>query len=557
MSDDTIGRRDDVDWLRVFATYLLFPFHTAMVFNPAPFYHIRNDELSFTMLVFSGFISLWHMPLFFLLAGWSLVGSLRARGTRVFIGERVRRLLVPLVAGCAIFGPVIKYVELRTGLDASYAGLRVSPALQAGFRTVIPSGLDVAPPFDERFVDFWPTFFTHASRFTWAHLWFVAYLLTFTVLSLPLFTRLLRRPARASRVAPGWVYLPIVPLALVQIFLRPHWPGLQNLYDDWANVAYYGIYLWAGFLLARSPALERAVHAEWRRALAIGVATTLGLLLGVLGVIRSPAVVLAGSAVAGWCFVVALLGATHRFLDVSTPALRYLAESAFPVYVLHQTAIVLVGYYLVLPLPLGVAAKFTLLLVGAVVVTLGTYQYVVRPLAIPRFLLGMKPRVCPLRRSVAVQATTAMLVLAVVLAPDASRAASPLGLWYAEGGAAQVAIERCDDALCGRVVWLRSPFDERGCDLRDRYNPDAGLRDRSLVGLELLRGVAPTPDADGVLHGGVIYDPTSGRTYRCLLRLDGDDRLELRGYLGVPLIGRTTTWLRVGAEERLCREDAR
>jgi uncharacterized protein (DUF2147 family) len=557
MSNEPMARRDDVDWLRVVATYLLFPFHTAMVFNPAPFYHIRNDELSFGMLVFSGFISLWHMPLFFLLAGWSLVGSLRARGTPAFLGERVRRLLVPLVAGCALFGPVIKYLELRTGLDASYAGLRVSPALQAGFRTVIPSGLDVAPPFDERFVDFLPTFFTHASRFTWAHLWFVAYLLTFTLLYLPLFTWLLRRPVRTDRVAAGWVYLPIVPLALVQVFLRPHWPGLQNLYDDWANVAYYGVYLWAGFLLARSPALERAVHDEWRRALAIGVATTLGLLLAVLGVIKSPAIVLAGSAVAGWCFVVALLGVARRFLDVATPALRWLAESAFPVYVLHQVTIVVLGYYLVLPLPLGVATKFALLLAASVLVTLGVYQYVVRPLALPRFLLGMKPRVCPLKRPLVVQATSALLVVGLVLAAGAGRAASPLGLWYAEGGAAQVAIERCGGALCGRVIWLRSPFDERGCDLRDRYNPDAGLRDRSLVGLELLRGVTPTPDPDGTLRGGVIYDPTSGRTYRCLLRLDGDDRLELRGYIGLPIIGRTTTWLRVGAEERLCREDSR
>src|SRR5262245_2967166 len=69
-------RRVDVDWLRVFATYLLFPFHAAMVFNPAPFYHVRNADLSMGMLVFTGFVSLWHMPLFFLLAGWSIVASL-------------------------------------------------------------------------------------------------------------------------------------------------------------------------------------------------------------------------------------------------------------------------------------------------------------------------------------------------------------------------------------------------------------------------------------------------------------------------------------------------
>ena len=72
-------RRYDIDWLRVFATYLLLFFHSAMVFNPAPFFHIRNDDVSFVMLIVCGFIALWHMPLFFLLAGWSAFSSVAAR----------------------------------------------------------------------------------------------------------------------------------------------------------------------------------------------------------------------------------------------------------------------------------------------------------------------------------------------------------------------------------------------------------------------------------------------------------------------------------------------
>ncbi len=72
------ARRPDIDWLRVLATYLLFAFHVGKVFDPAPFYHVRNADLSFAMLVFCGFVSLWHMPLFFLLAGWSAAASLGA-----------------------------------------------------------------------------------------------------------------------------------------------------------------------------------------------------------------------------------------------------------------------------------------------------------------------------------------------------------------------------------------------------------------------------------------------------------------------------------------------
>src|SRR5262245_14162783 len=208
------ARRPDVDWLRVGATYLLFVFHVGKVFDPAPFYHIRNGDLSFAMLVACGFISLWHMPLFFLLAGWSAASSLEARGVRGFLAERARRLAIPLVAGCVLLAPAIKYLELRSGLDLNHTGLRVAPALRDGFKVVIPGGLPVAAPFDESFLTFLPTFFTHLERFTWAHLWFIAYLFTFTVVYLPVFAWLLRRRDRLEGLGSWAVYLPLVPLTV-------------------------------------------------------------------------------------------------------------------------------------------------------------------------------------------------------------------------------------------------------------------------------------------------------------------------------------------------------
>lgn len=383
-------RRHDIDWLRVFATYMLLLFHVGMVFNPAPFYHIRNAEVSFTFLVLCGFIGLWHMPLFFLLAGWSAFPSLSRRGARGFLGERFFRLFVPLLAACVLLMPSIKYLELSNGFDANYTGLYVAPELQASFRQVIPSGLPVAAPFDQGFFEFLPTFFTDLTRFTWAHLWFVVYLLAFTLLYLPLFLCLRRwRGGYGGAVSPLWVYLPVVPLAIVQMTMRERWPGLQNLVDDWANFAYYSTYLIAGFLLARFPALEAAAHRERTRALVIALAATSVLLLGALGVFASPPVMLGLTAVAGWCFVVAMLGWAHRALSFSTSALRYLAESAFPVYLLHQSAIVVPGYFLI-QLPLGLWTKFWLLLAVSLALTASAYHLLVRPYAVGRFLCGMK-----------------------------------------------------------------------------------------------------------------------------------------------------------------------
>lgn len=563
MNQRTDDRRYDIDWLRVSATYLLLLFHVGMVFNPAPFYHIRNADQSFAMLIVCGFISLWHMPLFFLLAGWSAFSSISVRNTGGFLRERFFRLFVPLVAGCVLLMPAIKFLELSSGLDANYTGLHVAPSLQEGFRQVIPSGLPVAAPFNESFLSFLPTFFTHLSRFTWAHLWFVAYLLTFTLLYLPLFRRI--RDSRewfGRGVSVIWVYGPILPLAIIQVTMRERWPGLQNLIDDWANFAYYSIYLIAGFALARFPALEEAMHRERKRALAIGLAATVVLLLGVLGAFSSPSILLANTAIAGWCFVVSLLGWARRKLSYQTAALAYLTESAFPVYLLHQWAIVVPGYFLIRS-PLGLWTKFLLLLVISTALTMAPYHLLVRPFSIPRFLCGMKTTRASVRRRLAVGLTAGGVVLAAVVVAGMTppseaaqeRIASPLGRWYAEGGAAQVEITECDAGLCGRVAFLRSPFDENGCEMRDVNNPDPERRTEPVLGLEILhaaeRSAGSRPE-----WSGTIYDPGSGSTYSCTIRSDGDDRLRLRGYIGVPLIGRTTTWVRVGREDQTCRDTA-
>jgi len=543
-------RRPDIDWLRVLATLLVVVFHTAMVFNAAPFYHIRNPDLSFPLLVFCGFVSLWHMPLFFVLAGWSLSRAIGSRSGAEVLKERAARLGVPLLAGIALFMPWIKYIELRSGMDLSHRGLKVTEALQPGFRTVIPTGLPTMPEFHETFREFLPQFFTNMDRFTWSHLWFIAYLFTFTTVLLPLFMRW-ARAARPSLELRAWmVWAPVPLLALIQVVLRPHWPGIQNLYNDWANVAYYLTFLSAGFALGWDPRLEALVHSQWKRAFAVGLVTCAVLLGGITGLYSSPSILLVGSAVAGWAFILAILGAGHRWLSFSTPTLRYLSEAALPVYLLHQAAIVIPGYWIV-GLPFGVALKFLLIVTTAFALIFGAYHFLVRPLQPLRLLFGMRPLACPLRQGRVVAASTAVAALLVLSNWHYSEAGeTPIGRWYAEGGAAQVEVEPCGDALCGRVVWLRSPYDENGCVMSDRKNPDVTLRARPMIGINILSDLQPM--ADGTWDGGTIYDPTSGRTYRCVASLDGDDRLLVRGYVGFHLLGRTTTWIRTGTENLRC-----
>jgi glucan biosynthesis protein C len=390
MNASTSPRRHDLDALRIFACYLLFLFHVGMVFNPAPFFHVRNDDTSLAFLIVCGFISLWHMPLFFLLAGWSAAASLAGRGAGAFLRERWHKLALPLIAGCVLLAPGIKYLELQSGQDLNHRGLFVSAELQESLRSVIPVELPLAAPFDESFVEFLPTFFTQLDRFSWSHLWFLAYLLSLTLVLLPAFARLAKRPSPFAMPSRLQVYLPIVPLALVQLTLRERFPGPYNLYNDWASMSFYATFLIAGFLMAVEPRFEFRLREEWKRAFGIGLAATGVLLAAVVGVFNWTPAVLVGTAVAGWCFVVALLGFAHERVTTSSPRMRYLAESAFPIFLLHQPAIVFLGYPIV-QLPLGIAAKFVLLLTSSVVVTLAVYHFAVRPFQLPRTLTGMKP----------------------------------------------------------------------------------------------------------------------------------------------------------------------
>ena len=137
-------------------------------------------------------------------------------------------------------------------------------------------------------------------------------------------------------------------------------------------------------------------------------------------------------------------------------------------------------------------------------------------------------------------------VAAATVAPAAS-GGDLNGVWLVANLEARVELRACGDALCGGIVWLREPHDEHGRERTDGNNPDKALRDRTILGLEILQGLRPSRDTEDLWVGGTIYDPKSGRTYRCKMRRDGADQLKLRGFWGISLLGKTTHWTRVAA----------
>ncbi|MGE5373014.1 MAG: acyltransferase family protein [Solirubrobacterales bacterium] len=372
-------RRHDLDWLRIGAVLLLVPYHTGMAFNTWG-WHIKNADQSQLITAFTAFLHIWHMPLFFLLAGAAAAYALRFRSGGQFLRERFLRLFIPLVFGMTVIVPPQIYCE-RLFRDQ----------------------------FHGSFFAFYPSVFTTGpypdGNMSWHHLWFLAYLFAFSAVLLPLLLRWMKGPAaeRLSR-AGNWLasgsrlYLAAVPLIIVQLTLRAAHPdGIQTLVGDWANDAFYGLIFLYGFWMGRAESLLTAAERLRRGALAAAAVLTVVLMMfefaGAPPALNNQAGYLAGLGLEGlntWLWLLALLGFGRVYLNRTTPWMPYAVEAAFPFYIIHQTVIVALAFWIV-PLPWSIAVKFLAVFVLAFPGTLGVYE-ILKRFPVTRFLLGMKTK---------------------------------------------------------------------------------------------------------------------------------------------------------------------
>ena len=121
------------------------------------------------------------------------------------------------------------------------------------------------------------------------------------------------------------------------------------------------------------------------------------------------------------------------------------------------------------------------------------------------------------------------------------------GQWVTSKGEARFEISKSKGKCNGKIVWLKEPTyppgdKEAGKPVRDRENPDKSKRNRPIIGLELLKGL--TYAGRKTWKNGTIYNADDGKTYKCLATLKTPDKLHLRGYIGISLIGATTVWTR-------------
>jgi len=116
-----------------------------------------------------------------------------------------------------------------------------------------------------------------------------------------------------------------------------------------------------------------------------------------------------------------------------------------------------------------------------------------------------------------------------------------VGKWLNPSGEGQIEIYKKGDKYFGKLAWIKEP-NINGKPKLDVKNPNPALQKRSLLNLELLKDFVYE---DGKWTNGTIYDPKSGKTYSCNMTMKGNDVLNVRGYIGISLLGRSETFKRV------------
>ena len=373
-------------------------FHTARIFDPLDFY-VKDRPPNLALTLFVLFAGLWGMPLLFVVSGLGAWYSLRSRTAGGFVRERLARLLVPFLVGLMVVVPPQVYYRLRfDGQDPGSYWQFYRDFFQVHLGLQFPWFIRPDDPPD---------------LFEPAHLWFLYFLLVYSLLLLPVLLYLRRNGRQllerlVSFCARPWaIFLLGLPVAVIEAALGTEESG------GWNRYAYVPFLLY-GFLLAADPRLGEVLRRHARTALLIG-APAMVVLLGlgfyvseVAG--RDPAVAYDGwsvlwrfvKGIGAWAWIVAIMGAAMSVVrrrprqpaadGTSTRrdrVIRYANQAVLPVYVLHQTVIVVIGFYVV-QWQTGALVKYPVISLTSLAATLALYDVGVRRTAVTRLLFGMK-----------------------------------------------------------------------------------------------------------------------------------------------------------------------
>jgi glucan biosynthesis protein C len=376
-------RRHDVDALRAIAFSFLILYHLAMLYVHEWGWHLKSSYTSEALQVPMLFMNRWRMDLIFLISGIATAFLMRGTGAGEFVKKRAWRILLPLFFGMAVVVPLQPYCQ------------------------GVANGL-VEPGFGQFLVRYytgyaWPpkAFDGWEYGFTWNHLWYLAYLFCYTMLLAAI--RPLLESRRGQKVHAlignlrGWRLLlyPSIPLVFFTFALGWKFRSTHDLINDWYYHTIYFTMMLYGWWLATSD----GIWAELARLRKVALVAALAafafyfLLVKIQG--ENPHFAMAAAIwtsrnVYIWLALATILGWGHACLNKPMRWLPFATEAVYPWYILHQSVIVLIAYWLV-PLKVGAIAEPLLVLAGTIGGCWLLHVGVIRRVGWLRACFGMKP----------------------------------------------------------------------------------------------------------------------------------------------------------------------
>ena len=360
-----------LDWLRVIGILAVFIFHSTRFFDLWD-WHVKSPLTYFGANVFQEALMTWMMPLIFLISGASIFYAMRKGGAVKFFKDKLLRLVVPLLVGAFTHASLQVYLERITHHQFTGSYFQFLPHY-----------------FDGVYIDV-----GGSGNFAifGMHLWYLFILFLFILVLYPLLRWLKAGGQRVLNglgnilAVPGVAYLLCVPTLIfydsVDGMSAPGgWP-----------LAVYSIFFFIGFVVASHQRLQSQIlRMRWislvGAVLVLAVHLTLMVTPSTAALwddINSPLM-----SIIVWFALLAFLGFGMKRLNFSTPFLSYANEAVLPFYILHQTVLLCVGFF-VLQWAIPAGLMWLITAASSFAIIMLVYEYLVRRNNTLRFLFGMK-----------------------------------------------------------------------------------------------------------------------------------------------------------------------
>ncbi|MGD9136553.1 MAG: acyltransferase [Desulfobacterales bacterium] len=380
MSTTITNRRYEFDWLRVLAILVVFLYHSTRFFNLGD-WHVKNVDTYVWVELWNVFATRWMMPLFFIISGASLFYAIgKSGGWRKFYVDKFLRLMIPLIIGSVTHAALQIYLERST--HGQFSGSFFS-FLPEYFRGVY-FAIDMPGNF----------------AFHGMHLWYLLFLFLYSLICYRLFVwlngsgREILDRVTSFFAIPGLMYLGFPLPLLVMKALIPK-AVLDAGSGGWGFL-YYVWFLIAGFTIVSSNRLQQQIVNQRWISLLLGVGLSSAYLYQLFSPSRLafPAGVTDWiytllSFISAWSWLFVILGFSMKFLAFDRPLLRFANEGVMPFYILHQTVLLCIGYF-VMTWAIHDVAKWVMVFVSSFIVITALYMLFIRKFEVLRFIFGMK-----------------------------------------------------------------------------------------------------------------------------------------------------------------------